>query len=248
MNRIQLKLGRPLLAGAARPWARAALICCVILVAVLGALFAHQAKADSLDNAIDSPIIRLLRTHGDLAYRLAYPGTLYPAIALSGIVVAICLLTSRLNGVVLALAAVPVADGLDDALLKHLVDRTYFGQLTFPSGHTTAAFAMATVVAVVFLIPPQPYRALAIRVLLAAAGCLVGVIVAIAVIALEWHTFTDTVAGAAVGIGAVCALALLLDVFNRGRQSVEPAHRSRPQKRRIPGSVAELNEDEWLRD
>ena len=38
------------------------------------------------------------------------------------------------------------------------------------------------------------------------------VVVAIAVIGLGWHYFTDTVAGAAVGIGTVCALALILDL------------------------------------
>ena len=32
------------------------------------------------------------------------------------------------------------------------------------------------------------------------------------VIGLRWHYFTDTVAGAAVGIGTVCGLALLLDL------------------------------------
>jgi membrane-associated phospholipid phosphatase len=37
-------------------------------------------------------------------------------------------------------------------------------------------------------------------------------VVAIGVIGLRWHYFTDTVAGAAVGIGTVCGLALLLDL------------------------------------
>src|SRR5262249_15675358 len=124
----------------------------------------------------------------------------------------------RLNGAVLAVAAVPVADGLDDALIKHLVDRTYFGQLTYPSGHTTAAFAIVTTIAIVFLIPPQPYGARVVRVLIAGAGVGGGVIVAMAVIALQWHTFTDTLAGAAVGVGAVCAVALALDLFQRRRQ------------------------------
>lgn len=245
MNRIQPRFGRPLLAGSARPWAVTVVICCVILVAVLGVLFAHKTKADPFDNAVDSPIIGLLRGHGDLAYRLTYPGTLYPAVLLSGIIVVICLLTGRINGALLAVAAVPVADGLDDGLLKHLVDRTYFGQLTYPSGHTTAAFAMATTIALVFLIPPQPYRARTIRVLLVAAGCLVGAIVAIAVIALQWHTFTDTVAGAAVGVGAVSALALILDLF----QSV-PRRPNSPfllHKGRVPERATTINDDEWLR-
>jgi hypothetical protein len=39
-----------------------------------------------------------------------------------------------------------------------------------------------------------------------------GGMVAVGVIGLKWHYFTDTVAGAAVGIGTVCGLALLLDL------------------------------------
>jgi len=37
-------------------------------------------------------------------------------------------------------------------------------------------------------------------------------VVAVGVIGLKWHYFTDTVAGAAVGIGTVCGLALFLDL------------------------------------
>jgi len=219
---------------------------CAILVAVLGALFAHKTKADPFDNAVDSPIITLFSSHGGLAYRLTYPGTLYPAVLLSVIIVVICLFTGRLNGAALAVAAVPVAAGLDDGLLKHLVDRTYFGQLTYPSGHTTAAFASVTTIVVVFLIPPQPYGARIIRVLVALAGCAVGAIVAIAVIALGWHTFTDTLGGAAVGVGAVCALALIFDLL---QPVVRRAHRRfLPRKDAIADAETTVADDEWLMD
>ena len=51
-----------------------------------------------------------------------------------------------------------------------------------------------------------------LRVLIPAAACLLGGVVAVGVIGLRWHYFTDTVAGAALGIGTVCGLALLLDL------------------------------------
>src|SRR5262245_59695346 len=66
LHRIRVWLGRPLLAGAARPWAGAVVACCVILVTVLGVLFAHKTRTDSFDNAVDAPIIELLRDHGGL--------------------------------------------------------------------------------------------------------------------------------------------------------------------------------------
>jgi hypothetical protein len=52
----------------------------------------------------------------------------------------------------------------------------------------------------------------ALRVVIPAAACVPGGVVAIGVIGLRWHYFTDAVAGAAVGIGTVCGLALILDL------------------------------------
>jgi membrane-associated phospholipid phosphatase len=208
---IHLRPGRPLLAASARPWAGALLACCAILVAVLGVLFAHQTRADWLDNAIDSPVIGWLGGHHQFMLRLAALGTLIPAGAASAAIVAACLLTGRLNGAVLAALAVPVAVGLDEYLLKPLVHRTYLGALAYPSGHTTAMFALAATVAVLLLAPPRSAGAGPLPILIPAAACVLGVAVALAVIGLRWHYFTDTVAGAAVGIGTVCGLALLLD-------------------------------------
>ena len=203
--------GGPLLTPSARPWAGALLASCATLVAVLGVLFAHQSSADGFDHAIDSRVIAWLGGHRGLLLWLAAPGSLIPAVALSAVIVGACLLTGRLNGAVLAAAAVPVAVGLDEVLLKPVVDRTYWGNVVYPSGHTTAVFALAATVTVLLLPPPRPARAAALRVLLPAAACVLGVIVAIAVIGLQWHYFTDTVAGAAVAVGTVCGLALLLD-------------------------------------
>ena len=158
MDGMHLRPGRPLLAASARPWAGALLACCAVLVAVLGMLFVHQAKADWLDHAVDSPIISWLGGHQGLAAWLAAPGSPIPAGVLSAAIVVGCLLAGRLNGAVLAAAAVPAAVGLNDGLLKPLVHRTYLGVLTYPSGHTTTMFAVAATVAVLLLIPPQPVR------------------------------------------------------------------------------------------
>jgi membrane-associated phospholipid phosphatase len=73
-------------------------------------------------------------------------------------------------------------------------------------------FALAATVGMLLLVPPRPAGAAVFRVLIPAVGCLLGVVVAVGVIGLRWHYFTDTVAGAALGIGTVCGLALLLDL------------------------------------
>ena len=228
MDGIHLRPGRPLLAVSARPWAGALLACCALLVALLGMLFAHQARADWLDHAVDAPFISWPGGHRELVLWLAFPGSLIPAGGLSAAIVVTCLLTGRLNGAVLAAVAVPAAVGLDDGLLKPLVHRTYLGVLTYPSGHTTAVFALAAVVTVLLLISPQRPKAGALRALIPAAACVLGVVVAIAVIGLQWHYFTDTVAGAAVGIGTVCGLALILDRPAARRWLARASRPSRP--------------------
>ena len=224
--------GRPLLAPGARPWAGALLVCCAAFVAVLGVLFAHQTRADGFDHAIDSPVITWLGGHGGLLLWLAAPGSLIPAVVLSAVIVGACLLTGRLNGAVLAAAAVPVSVGLDEALLKPLVHRTYLGSLVYPSGHTTAVFALAATVTVLLLVPPQPAKAAALRVLIPVAACGLGVVVAVAVIGLQCHYFTDTLAGAAVAIGTVCGLALLLDLPVPRRWFARAGRRPTAQERR----------------
>jgi membrane-associated phospholipid phosphatase len=196
--------------------------CCAILVTVLGILFAHQTGADRLDRAVDAPVITWFGGHRGLAVWLAAPGSQLPAIALSAAIAVACLCTGRLNGAMLAAAAVPAATGLNDGLAKPLVHRTYLGVLSYPSGHTAAVAALAAA-AVVLLVPPQPARARVLRVLVPVVGCVLGVMVTIGVIALRWHYFTDTVAGAAVGTGAVCGLAFLLDLSIIRRWLTRPA-------------------------
>ena len=212
MNGIQLRYGRPLLAAPARRWAGALLACCVILVTVLGILFARQTGPDRLDRTVDSPIIKWLGGHPGLALWLARPGSYIPAIVLSAAIMVACLCTGRLNGAVLAATAVPAAVGLNDGLVKPLVHRTYLGALAYPSGHTATMSALAATVTVLLLVPPQSARARALLALIPGALYVLVVVVAIGVIGLRWHYFTDTVAGAAVGSGTVCGLALLLDL------------------------------------
>jgi membrane-associated phospholipid phosphatase len=224
--------GRPLLADSARPWAGGLLAGCALLVAVLGGLFAHQATADRFDHAVDSPVITLFGAHQDLAGWLAFPGTLIPAVVLSAAMAIGCLLTGRLAGAVLAAVAVLATAVLNEALLKPLVHRTYLGQITYPSGHTATIFALAATAALLLLGTPRaPRWRRPLQILIPAAACVLGCVVAIGVIGLRWHYFTDTVAGAAVGTGTVCGLALVLDL-SAVRRWLEIVRRRLPVVRR----------------
>jgi membrane-associated phospholipid phosphatase len=202
----------PLLAASARPRAVALVACCALFVAVLGVLVAHQAQPDPFDRTVDAPVISWLAGHQGIALWLAFPASTIPAASLSAVIVIICLLACRPNGAVLAALAVPAVAALNDGLLKHLFHRTYLGVLSFPSGHTATMSALATTLTVLLIIPPHPGRTGVLRWLLSAAACLLTIVVALGVIGLRWHYFTDTLAGAAEGAATVGTLALLLDL------------------------------------
>jgi len=123
---------------------------------------------------------------------------------------------------VLAILAVPVTAVITDWLLKPLVHRTYIGQVVYPSGHTATIVALAAAVTVLLLAPPRPEMPSWLRTLILAVAYLTALAVVVGVIAVRFHYFTDTVAGAAVGVGTVCGLALVLDLIPAVRPSRIP--------------------------
>ncbi len=204
--------GRPLLgAGPARRWAAIAAAWCAVIVVALGVMFWHQVTADGFDRLIDEPIVSWLGPHHTLLDWMEYPGTQVPAVVISLAIAVACLRQRRLNGAVLALAAILVATRIDDWFLKPLFDRTYLGALAYPSGHTSSVAAMVTVYALLFLLPPQQASTRAPRLAGFAVLLALAIITVVGVIGLCWHYFTDTIGGAAVALGTVCALALALD-------------------------------------
>lgn len=202
---------RPLISASLRRWAGAVLIACGAIAVVLGALFAHQTRADAFDRAIDAPFISAFASHQVTAYWLARPGSELPALLMCAAIVVVCLLAGRLDGAILAALGLAVSEGITEHVLKPLFHRTYLGSLTYPSGHTTAIYALIATVTVLLLLPPRPARAAPLRYLILAAAYVLAVVVPVGLMGLRWHYFTDTVGGAAIGIGAVLAVALVLD-------------------------------------
>jgi membrane-associated phospholipid phosphatase len=178
---------------------------------VLGVMFAHQTTADGFDRLVDEPIVGWLGPRHALLDWMQYPGTQVPAVVASLALALACLLGRRLNGVILSLAAVVAVTRIDDWLLKPLFHRTYLGAIVYPSGHVSSVAALTAVYALLFVFPPQQARTRALRLAGFAALLAITVITVLGVIGLRWHYVTDTVGGAAVAIGTVCALALALD-------------------------------------
>jgi len=204
------RCGRPLLTDARRTRAWPVLAGCVIVVAALGLLFSGQTQPDGFDSVVDTALAAPFSGHRGVLPWLALPGSTIPLIVASAAIAVGCLLARRRNGVLLAVTAVPVTAFLNDRVLKHLFDRTLLGALSFPSGHTASAMSVVTVLGVLL---HDPARRTAARTALVIAACVVPVLVAVGVIGLRWHYFTDTVGGAALGTGTVLALALLIDLI-----------------------------------
>jgi undecaprenyl-diphosphatase len=195
---------------------------CAVIVLAIGAAFAHQATPDGFDRTVDAPVISWLGNDHTVADWMEYPGTQVPAVVLSLAMAIAALARRRMNGVVLALLADFIATRIDEWLLKPLFDRTYLGALSYPSGHVTSVVSIIAVYAVLFVIPARGSRSPAWRMGGLAVLLALAVITVIGVIGLRWHYFTDTVGGAAVGVGTVCALCLVIDAFSRWPRRAAP--------------------------
>jgi membrane-associated phospholipid phosphatase len=202
-------MARSLLSDAVRLPAAGIVAACAGATALLGASLGHGAHTDPVDTAIDARVQAGLAGHHKLLLVLAWLGDL-PAIAgMAAILIAACLLWRRYRGAALLAISIPAAAVITERLLKPLVGRTSLGFLSFPSGHATGTFALATAITV--LLAGAPGLPRAVRLAAAAIAFAVASLVAAAMIALGFHYFTDAVAGAAVGTGTVLATALLLD-------------------------------------
>ncbi|MGH3283499.1 MAG: phosphatase PAP2 family protein [Streptosporangiaceae bacterium] len=194
-----------------RSLAFAILVVCTAVTALLGALVAGQARAGPVDRWVDGRIQAGLGGQWRGLQDLAGIGDLMPVVVMTSVLVLACLATRRWRGAVLAAVAVPAAAGLAELVLKPLVGRTLMGALSFPSGTEARVFAVAAVFAVLMADPVRPRIPAAVRLSLAVAVLLAAGAVAVALVGLDQHYFTDTVGGAAVGTAVVLAAALILD-------------------------------------
>jgi membrane-associated phospholipid phosphatase len=190
----------------------------VTVTALLGAWVWHQARPEWPDTAIDMRVWIVLHGYRTILQFLVRLGDPHTVTWIATALVLGCLATRRWRGAVLVAVSVPAATALTEFLLKPLIDRNYQGALEFPSGHSTAVFALACASAVLLAGPARTRIGAALRLLLALAAFGVAGAVAAALVDLQFHYFTDTVGGAAVGIGVVLATTLILDrLAGRGK-------------------------------
>lgn len=225
---------RALLPGRLRWPAAVLLAACAAVTAALAVHFAGQDRPGRLDAAID-PRIRADLSHFPwLLSWLPDLGTLAPVALIVLALVLACAAARRWSGAALAAVAVPAAIGLTEYVLKPVIGRG-LGQ-SLPSGHATAMFALAAVCAVLLVDPPGRRVPGVVRLLLVLAALAVAAAVSAAMVAIGAHHFTDTAAGAAVGMGLVLADALVLDLAagRRGRLRRRDGSAAASPRPRIP--------------
>jgi membrane-associated phospholipid phosphatase len=200
-----------LVPGSLRRPAIALLAACVALMAVTGVRFPGYGLPGWLDATFGPRVQTQLGQLPVLLTWLPDVGTREPVAVMTFALILACAVTRRWRGAVLAVAAVPIAIGLTEYVLKPSIGEA-IGQ-AFPSGHATSMFALATSCAVLLANPPHRRVPDRVRLLLALMAVLLAAGVASAMVANAEHSFTDAVAGAAVGTGVVLACALTLDAL-----------------------------------
>jgi membrane-associated phospholipid phosphatase len=203
---------RPLLAPTFRAVAGAIAAACAGLTAFLAVQVAHQSSPGWLDYAVDSAIQAHTGGLTPVLAGLARLGDPRIVTLIAAAVFCSCLATRRYRAAPLVAVALPAA-GLAEVLLKPFIDRTRYGFLSFPSGHAIGVFALAVTFVVLLIGPLRPPLPATARVLLACAALLIACAVAVSLVALGMHYFTDTVGGAAVSTAIVLAAALIVDGF-----------------------------------
>jgi membrane-associated phospholipid phosphatase len=204
---------------------------CVVVLAGIGALVAHHSTPSRLDAAVWNALpfpwgpagqygagARMLNAM-DIVRQLGGP---LPTTFLTGLLCYCCLAMRRYRAAVLVAASEIVASGLTEFVFKPLVGRTLGGSLSYPSGHATAAFALAVPIVLLLANPPGTRMPQSMRIVLSVTTLAMASLVAFGMVAWHQHYLTDTFGGAAVGIGVTLAIAMAIDFVAARRSQQAP--------------------------
>jgi membrane-associated phospholipid phosphatase len=185
---------------------------CFLVTAVQGVWLRHGMETGWADTAVDAKVRAALAGHPTLLAVLVWPGEPVAVTAMAAAVVLACVLGRRYGEAAFVAISVPLAVAITELVLKPLIGRTSWGD-PFPSGHVTGVAALATALTVLLArTPTRASRPLCLA--LACTAFLITAAVALGVIGANMHHLSDTVGGAAVGIGTVVLIALVLDTLS----------------------------------
>ncbi len=201
-----------------RPAVLTALVCWV-LAALLGAWYAGQHQAGAFDSAVARGIDSVVGEGSMFARVLSgptHPVVVYPVIALT---IGVAVFRHWWERAMLAVAAPGLCVLLTELLLKPLFGRMHEGVYSYPSGHTVSSVAALAVAGLVITVEwPVRWR-------LATGGLFVlaYVVLAVGLVGMDYHYFTDTVGGFLVALGVTLPLTVLTDRLSARREPAGPA-------------------------
>ncbi|MGH3629558.1 MAG: phosphatase PAP2 family protein [Sciscionella sp.] len=181
-----------------------------LTVGTLGFVYAGHSQPGLFDRWVPPTLVNVDSLPADLADLLASSGEPEGAIPAVVVLVAVCLLVRRPRMAVLAVAGPVLTVGVV-TVLKHVFRRTIYGDnLSFPSGHTSFATALAFVFGLLLIerfgLSRRAGLAL-LFVLTTATGAVMGWVV----VALRLHYTTDAFGGFGSALIIVPIAAWLVD-------------------------------------
>jgi undecaprenyl-diphosphatase len=196
-----------------------------VLVVVLGLRYHDDTRAGRLDSWASDLFVP---GAGRGALSLVADAVPVLAIALAGAIAISCLRARRWSFAVFAVAA-PVLTTVIVQLGKRVVDRTIHGQLALPSGHTAGATSVLVVLALMLLARTRR-RVLATAALLLAGVAVGAAAVGLAMVSINAHYPTDTVAGFCTALAVTLGVGLGLDAGAARRAPTRPAGGPAPRR------------------
>ncbi|MGW2890865.1 phosphatase PAP2 family protein [Streptomyces griseoruber] len=206
--------GRPaprVLPPPVRGWLGLMAALAALVVVVLGIRYADDSRPGTVDARVAALVDGAGPPWRHVALAMDFLGEPVGAVTVVVATVTGCLLLRRPRAAVLAVAGVSVAVGTA-TLLKSLVGRTIHGagNLSYPSGHTAFATALAVVVALLATGRLGLGRTAATSLVLAAA-LVAGAAMGWAQVALGAHYPTDVLGGWCTALAVIPATAWLVD-------------------------------------
>ena len=193
---------------ALRTWLGVVAALAALVVVVLGVRYAGHHQPGTTDAWIQSAVAGVQSGWQSVALDLDSMGEPVGSVTLVVAVMLVCLLLRRPRAAVLTAAGTVLAVGTT-SLLKHVVGRTINGQnLSYPSGHTAFATALALTVA---LLAAERLGRLVGTLLVLTAALMAGAAMGWAQVALDAHYPTDVLGGWCVALAVVPATAWLVD-------------------------------------
>ncbi|MEU0530357.1 phosphatase PAP2 family protein [Amycolatopsis tolypomycina] len=191
------------------PLAMTAALATAILVA-LGILHFRDSGLTGIDAALLPSIYGVEPPWRYVALVVDFGGEPVGSVILIALLSGVCWLARRVRTAVLTVAGVVVTVALT-TVLKPLVGRTIHGEfLSYPSGHTALATALALITALLLTERWGLGRAAAMAVVLGLA-LVAGLVMGWAEVALGAHYPTDAVGGFCAALAAVPATAWVVD-------------------------------------